>query len=328
MQKDNNKIKESYKTSSLSPTKQIISNPIDKSGLIAKINVLGSGINPSKVSNVINSSHHNDKFYGAIDYIGFIKETNEILKNHKALKDTLNAFHNMFVNRLNCAYTALGIINEQSTTINIKLLDKNSNVYSFRVFMNDDDNEIIKAIKTGEITVLNDSSFLKVPSLVNIPSVIIPIQLKGRNICVAMASDYNIHNHINMYQMASMSLGLIVENSKLLEKVAQSSYMDSLTNLYSHRRFHELLTQELAYADSSKTKVSILIFDINNMGQINKDYGHSKGDEVIKIVANKINETLGINFLESKITYRLIDKEIKIKRLIHFLVVWLMILVL
>ncbi len=292
MQKDNNKVQESYKSSSLSPKKQIISNPIDKSGLIAKINVLGSGMNPSKMTNVIASSHHNDKFYGAVDYIGFIKETNEILKNHKALKDTLNAFHNMFVNRLNCAYTALGIINEQSTTINIKLLDKNSNVYSFRVFMSDDDNEIIKAIKTGEISVLNDSSFLNVPSLVNIPSVIIPIKLKGRNICVAMASDYNIQNHINLYQMVSMSLGLIVENSKLLEKVAKSSYMDSLTNLYSHRRFHELLTQELAYADTSKTKVSVLIFDINNMGQINKDYGHSKGDEVIKVVANKINENI------------------------------------
>lgn len=292
MQKDNNKLKESYKTSSLPSKKQIISNPIDRSGLVAKINVLGSGMSPGKMTNVITSSHHNDKFYGAVDYIEFIKETNDILRNHIALKDTLNEFHKMFVNRLNCAYTALGIINEQSSTINIKLLDKNSNVYSFKVFMSDDDNEIIKSIKTGEMAVLNDSSFLKVPSLSNIPSVIIPIILKGKTVCVAMASDYNIQNHINLYQMASMSLGLIVENSNLIEKVAQSSYMDSLTNLYSHRRFHELLTQELAYADSSKTKVSILIFDINNMGQINKDYGHSKGDEVIKVVANKINENI------------------------------------
>lgn len=290
MQRDKNKTTESYKNSSLSPSQTITTNPIDKSGLIAKINVLGSGMNPGKMATGI--IHHNEKVCSTVDYIGFIKETNEIIKNHISLKATLNSFHNLFVNRLNCAYTALGIINEQSTTIDIKLLDKNSNVYSFKVFMSDTDNEVIKAINSGEITVKSDSAFLKIPSLANIPSVIIPIQMKGKNICVAIASDYNIQNHLNLYQMASMNLGLIVENSLLCDKVSQSSNMDSLTNLYSHRRFHELLTQEIAHADATKTKVSILIFDINNMGQINKDYGHSKGDEVIKVVASKINENI------------------------------------
>ena len=87
-------------------------------------------------------------------------------------------------------------------------------------------------------------------------------------------------------------MGLLANNTALYEKVAQNSYLDSLTNLYTHRRFHELLSKELEQADSTKTKVSVLIFDINNMGQINRDYGHSKGDEVIKVVANKINENI------------------------------------
>ena len=151
--------------------------------------------------------------------------------------------------------------------------------------MSDKDNEIVKAIDSGEIAVLHNSSFLKLPSLANVPCVIIPIKIQGKNICVAMASDYNVQNHINLYQMAATNLGLLVQNSSLYEKVAQSSYMDSLTNLYSHRRFHELLSQELSYAESNKTKVSVVIFDINNMGEINREYGHSKGDEIIKLVA-------------------------------------------
>ena len=158
--------------------------------------------------------------------------------------------------------------------------------------MSDKENEIVKAIQSGEVSVVQNSAFLKLPSLVSLPCVIIPIQICGKNICVAMASDYNVQTHINLYQMAATNLGLLVQNSSLYEKVAQNSHLDSLTNLYSHRRFHELLSQELAYAESNKTKVSVIIFDINNMGEINRDYGHSKGDEVIKLVANKINENI------------------------------------
>ena len=291
MQKDN-KIKDSYKqNNNLSSTNSIITNPIDKSGLVAKINILGSGIN-SVNSSHCTINHHSEKSYCVVDYAGFIKETNDIIKKYYDIKVSLNAFHNMFTSRLNCAYTALGLINETSNSVNIKLLDKNSNVYSFKVFLNDKDNEIVKAMDSGEVSILPNSKFLKLPSLANIPCVIIPIQIQGKNICVAMASDYNVQNHINLYQMVATNLGFLVQNSALYEKVSQNSYMDSLTNLYSHRRFHELLSQELSYAEANKTKVSVVIFDINNMGEINREYGHSKGDEVIKLVANKINENI------------------------------------
>ncbi len=291
MQKDNKTIISNKSNNNLSPLKSITTNPIDKSGLVAKINILGSGMNSvSAPVGILN--HHNEKSYGVVDYAGFIKETNEIIRHHKDIRDSLTSFHNMFINRLNCAYTALGLINDQSNSINIRLLDKNSNVYSFKVFMSDKENEIIKAIENGEISVFSNSTFLKLPSLANMPGVIIPIKIQDKNICVALASDYNVQNHISLYQLAATNLGLLLQNSSLSEKVALSSNIDNLTNLYTHRRFHELLNQEIAYAESSKTKVSVIIFDINDMGQINKDYGHSKGDEVIKVVANKINENI------------------------------------
>ena len=292
MQKSNNNTEINNKNKSLSSQKsQITTNPIDRSGLVAKINVLGSGINSAKLSHTV-IGHHVEKTYAAVDYAGFIKETNEIIKSYTNLKDSLNAFHNMFINRLNCNYTAIGLINEQSNNIQVKLLDKNSNVFSYKVFMSDTENEIVKALNSDEIKVLSNSEFLNIPSLSNVPSVIIPVKVQGRNICVAFASDYNVQNHISLYQLASVNLGLLLQNSDLYKKVSQNSYMDSLTNLYSHRRFHELLSQEISDADANNEKVSVLIFDINDMGQINSDYGHSKGDEVIKVVASKINENI------------------------------------
>ena len=291
MQKET-KTKGKVNNKALSSSNSITTNPIDKAGLVAKINILGSGMGMSQGKMVHGVAHHAEKAYGAVDYVDFIRQTNEIVRNYTDLKETQTAFHNMFVSKLNCAYTAFGVINEQSNTINMKLLDKNSNVYSFKVFMNDTENEIIKVLNSGEIVSLSNSSFLKITSLNNFPAVILPVKLKGRNVGIALASDYNFHNHLGLYQIAASSLGLIVENTLLQERVSQSCNMDSLTNLYSHRRFHELLDKELLSAQTTKSKVSVLIFDINNMGQINKDYGHAKGDEVIKTVASKINENI------------------------------------
>ncbi|MBQ9246397.1 diguanylate cyclase [bacterium] len=292
MQKEN-KYTEIYKqNNNLSPKNSITTNPIDKSsGLIAKINIMASGMAAMSAPHSI-TNHHTEKSFAMVDYSGFIKEINEIVSNYNELKDYLNAFHNLFINKLNCGYTAIGFVNEQSNSINIRLLDKNSNVYSFKVFMNDSENEIIKALESGEISCFSDSGFLKLPSIATLPCAIIPIRIQGKNIGISLASDYNIQNHISLYQLAAANLGLLVQNTNLNEKVAQSSNMDSLTNLYSHRRFHELLSQELNHAETTQSKVSVIIFDINDMGQINRDYGHSKGDEVIKIVANRINANI------------------------------------
>lgn len=294
MQKETDKSSQSYKTGSQSHKKSKTTNPIDNGGLVAKINVLGNGMNSGRISNVNvpSSSYHYDKAFGSVDYIGFIKDIGSIVKNHKNIKDTLSAFHMLFVNKLNAFYTAFGKVHEDLSTININLLDKNSRAYSLKVFMSDTDNEIVKAIESGETVLMNDSSFLKVPSLSNVPSAMIPVQLRGKTTGIVIVSDYNVYNHLNIYQMAVMNLGLLAENFELVEKVSQGSYMDSLTNLYSHRRFHEILAKELADADAMNTKVSVVIFDINNLSQINKEYGHSKGDEVIKVVANKINENM------------------------------------
>ena len=291
MQKDKDTLKTYNSKSELISQNKITTNPIDKSDLVAKINVLGNGMSPVKSSYGV-MNHHSEKSYGAVDYVSFINEINDIISNHKDVRESLNAFHNLFINKLNCTYTALGIINEKACNIHLKLIDKNSNVYSYKVFMNDKDNEIIKAIESGEISILNNSEFLKMPALGNAPALIMPIKIQGKPICVALASDYNIQNHISLYRLAATNLGLLVQNSSLYEKVAQNSYMDSLTNLYSHRRFHELLSEEIAAAKANNTKVSVVIFDINDMGIINRDYGHSKGDEVIKVMANKINENI------------------------------------
>ena len=78
MQKENNKTETYNNQNNLSPKKSISTNPIDRSGLVAKINVLGSGMSSGKLTHSV-TNYHSEKAYGVVDYSSFIKETNHIL---------------------------------------------------------------------------------------------------------------------------------------------------------------------------------------------------------------------------------------------------------
>jgi diguanylate cyclase (GGDEF)-like protein len=59
--------------------------------------------------------------------------------------------------------------------------------------------------------------------------------------------------------------------------------LDSLTGLYNRRLF-EKISEDL----DNSPDVGLVIFDSDNFKQINDNYGHTKGDEVLKRIADVI----------------------------------------
>ena len=43
-------------------------------------------------------------------------------------------------------------------------------------------------------------------------------------------------------------------------------------------------------SDSTKDSISVCIFDVENITQINREFGHAVGDEIIKSISTKIKE--------------------------------------
>jgi diguanylate cyclase (GGDEF)-like protein/putative nucleotidyltransferase with HDIG domain len=83
-----------------------------------------------------------------------------------------------------------------------------------------------------------------------------------------------------------------MHNSELLEKVSENTNIDALTMLSNHRGFQEILSTELTNAQAKNSHLSIIMMDINNISQINRELGHAKGDEVIKLVAEKVRQNI------------------------------------
>ena len=68
------------------------------------------------------------------------------------------------------------------------------------------------------------------------------------------------------------------------------AYFDPLTQLPNRRFFSVHLSKQLAAAKRRNEMIAMGLIDIDNFKQINDNYGHSKGDEVLKGFAEIIND--------------------------------------
>lgn len=70
---------------------------------------------------------------------------------------------------------------------------------------------------------------------------------------------------------------------------------DSLTGLPNRAYFHDLLTNAMAEANKNKSQLAVLFLDMDKFKQINDINGHDVGDQLLKIIANRLQGTLKQN---------------------------------
>ncbi len=75
-------------------------------------------------------------------------------------------------------------------------------------------------------------------------------------------------------------------------RLAYLSFSDSLTGLQNMRGFMSLCKQLSYLAQRNRKKVSILMIDIDDFKRINDQYGHRRGDAMLKVVADTIRRSL------------------------------------
>jgi len=65
-----------------------------------------------------------------------------------------------------------------------------------------------------------------------------------------------------------------------------------LTGLANHRTFYEVLERELWRSRRYGEQISLIMVDIDNLKQINDQYGHRVGDKAIKEISKRIQESI------------------------------------
>jgi diguanylate cyclase (GGDEF)-like protein len=88
---------------------------------------------------------------------------------------------------------------------------------------------------------------------------------------------------------------LIRKNQQLeevLTKLEKIAITDPLTGLFNRRYFESVIEKEYNKTVRYKTPTSCLVIDIDYFKRINDNYGHRKGDEVLKEIARLIKDCL------------------------------------
>ncbi len=76
----------------------------------------------------------------------------------------------------------------------------------------------------------------------------------------------------------------------LRDRVEELNNYDTLTGVYNYKRFHELLYQEVVRSEDTGHVFSIVLFAITGLKELNNLYGHIKGDELLKWVAQLLKK--------------------------------------
>lgn len=271
-------------------TNKSVTSPFSANNLVSKVNSLTFS-NKSNLSINPQSKGFSTEKGKTLDYKTVFDELIKLYPINNVYKFYSDVY-GIILQNIDSGFCAIGLYKEKSNCINLRLQDKLGNFYSTKVFMKDTDNPIIEVFNSKQLMFKDDVSFLKIAYFKNNPIVILPLISVNKCIGVLIIADNYARQNVQLYTMLSNYVALVSHNMELIETSDKFVNTDTLTLLYNHRCFQELLADELSRAETAKQNLSVIMLDICNITKINRDMGHAKGDEVIKLVAENIRKNV------------------------------------
>lgn len=266
-------------------------NPITN-GIIARINSLNNRTSMNKMYGNMSNPIYRNSQHAQTNYKELLQIYNECVKNLSTVKELFHSLQKFTIEKMNCNFFAVGDFHDKTNYINLKLVDKVGGNYNSRVFISESENPIVEAYSNRLSLVKVDSKFLNIPYLPNSSVAIIPLIAVDECIGVILVGDNNAKENIDIYNVMSNHYALFSNTFSLMQKAQENSSYDNLTRLHNHSTFQELLARELHKAEQENTNLSIVMMDINDISKVNRELGHAKGDEIIRLVADKIKENI------------------------------------
>ncbi len=95
-----------------------------------------------------------------------------------------------------------------------------------------------------------------------------------------------------LLQIMANHAAVAAANSRLVEDLKRAATTDPLTGLANHRCLMDRLDEEMARARRSGHAFAVLMVDIDGFKLINDTHGHTVGDDLLRIVARTMRESL------------------------------------
>ncbi|MBF0124289.1 MAG: GGDEF domain-containing protein [Magnetococcales bacterium] len=124
----------------------------------------------------------------------------------------------------------------------------------------------------------------------------IPIAIDDRllgvlNLYVADGHEPDTDEELFFTTIANTLAG-IVERKTIEEEISRLARYDTLTSVFNRRTFQEHLEHELAVAQREKRGFALMFLDLDRFKQVNDQYGHGTGDELLRQVVQRLSNTV------------------------------------
>jgi diguanylate cyclase (GGDEF)-like protein len=87
-------------------------------------------------------------------------------------------------------------------------------------------------------------------------------------------------------------LALAIRHAQLAREVRENSVRDALTGCFTRGHAIEVIDAELRRARRSQAPVSVVMFDVDRLKDVNDRYGHLGGDAVLAVIGKRMREVL------------------------------------
>ena len=235
--------------SNINPNGNMISNPIETKKIMP--------LNMKTSSNRLYGGYVNNNVSQKteIDYAKILKILNACFVNQNDPNNLFYEINNNISTKFDLNYCALGLFNQISNYIDIKLIDRVGASYNTKILLNDEDNIIVKAYLTKKVQVCSNSDFLKLTCLSNILSqgaIIVPLIANSECLGVFIFSDNNNNQYIEFYKLISNYFAIFYKNKVLSALVDKNTDIDSLSGLSNHKKLQEDLAVEIQNANPAQ----------------------------------------------------------------------------
>lgn len=101
------------------------------------------------------------------------------------------------------------------------------------------------------------------------------------------APGYN-HSEMELLEFVSVQVAVAIERKQMLDRLHRNALYDQLTQLPNRELFYDRLQLALTTAEREQSQFALLYLDLDKFKQINDNYGHHTGDELLQHTAQRI----------------------------------------
>ena len=162
---------------------------------------------------------------------------------------------------------------------------------------------IVTILYTSNLLKLNPYEYLLISSIMILTTIAVVLfvnrEISLQNILYDQNANLEkrvkdeIFKRISLYKQSNEKLTKSAEDLERQKNAYKElAYYDTLTKLPNRALFYDRLQHAIAKSKRSQKKLAIFFLDLDNFKDINDSLGHQAGDEVLKIIAGRLEKKI------------------------------------